>query len=143
MMIHYNNNKQLTTFEQIIDEVLPLLWDIRLSDPDIVLRVVSEYIYLKLNHFLCVKRCIDWCVCLFYRILWLKIRKWYESFCVAKETKLFLIKSNRSIGFFHDKFTCVWYRLNKVRVMIVHKFRFFKYLNIDTLVLNQYWPFSG
>lgn len=29
---------------QIIDEVLPLLYDIRLSDPQITLRVVSEYI---------------------------------------------------------------------------------------------------
>uniref|UniRef100_A0A336MKF9 CSON002411 protein n=1 Tax=Culicoides sonorensis TaxID=179676 RepID=A0A336MKF9_CULSO len=28
---------------QIIDEVLPLLWDIRLSDPDLVLRVVNIY----------------------------------------------------------------------------------------------------
>lgn len=28
---------------QIIDEVLPLLYDIRLSDPQITLRVVSKY----------------------------------------------------------------------------------------------------
>lgn len=27
---------------QIIDEVLPLLWDVRLQDPDIILRVVSK-----------------------------------------------------------------------------------------------------
>lgn len=28
---------------QIIDEVLPLLYEVRLSDPQIILRVVSEY----------------------------------------------------------------------------------------------------
>lgn len=27
---------------QIIDEVLPLLWEVRLSDPDIILRVVRK-----------------------------------------------------------------------------------------------------
>jgi SCY1-like protein 2 len=27
---------------QIIDELLPMLWDVRLQDPDILLRVVSE-----------------------------------------------------------------------------------------------------
>lgn len=27
---------------QIIDEVLPLLWDVRLADPEITLRVVSK-----------------------------------------------------------------------------------------------------
>lgn len=27
---------------QIIDEVLPLLWDVRLTDPEIILRVVSK-----------------------------------------------------------------------------------------------------
>lgn len=27
---------------QIIDEVLPLLWDVRLQDPDVTLRVVSK-----------------------------------------------------------------------------------------------------
>lgn len=29
--------------QQIIDEVLPLLWDVRLQDPDITLRVVSKW----------------------------------------------------------------------------------------------------
>ncbi|XP_054274945.1 SCY1-like protein 2 isoform X2 [Macrosteles quadrilineatus] len=29
--------------QQIIDEVLPLLWDVRLQDPDIILRVVNIY----------------------------------------------------------------------------------------------------
>lgn len=33
----------LSTWEQIIDEVLPLLWDVRLSDPEVILRVVSKY----------------------------------------------------------------------------------------------------
>jgi SCY1-like protein 2 len=28
---------------QIMDEVLPLLWDVRLNDPKIAVRVVSEY----------------------------------------------------------------------------------------------------
>lgn len=28
---------------QIIDEVLPLLWEVRLSDPEIILRVVRKY----------------------------------------------------------------------------------------------------
>lgn len=27
---------------QIIDDVLPLLWEVRLSDPEIILRVVSK-----------------------------------------------------------------------------------------------------
>jgi len=33
----------------IIDEVLPMMWDVRLSDPEVILRVVSEYpkIYKK------------------------------------------------------------------------------------------------
>lgn len=30
---------------QIIDEVLPLLWDVRLQDPEVILRVVSKYKY--------------------------------------------------------------------------------------------------
>lgn len=34
---------RLMLFFQIIDDVLPLLYEIRLSDPDIVLRVVSKY----------------------------------------------------------------------------------------------------
>lgn len=39
---------QITLFRllvrsQIIDEVLPLLWDVRLSDPEIILRVVRKY----------------------------------------------------------------------------------------------------
>lgn len=29
--------------QQIIDDVLPLLWDVKLQDPDIMLRVVSKY----------------------------------------------------------------------------------------------------
>lgn len=29
-------------FIQIIDDVLPLLWEVRLSDPDIILRVVRK-----------------------------------------------------------------------------------------------------
>lgn len=28
--------------QQIIDDVLPLLWDVKLQDPDIMLRVVSK-----------------------------------------------------------------------------------------------------
>jgi len=31
----------------IIDEVLPLLWDVRLSDPEVILRVVSKCCPLK------------------------------------------------------------------------------------------------
>lgn len=33
---------------QIIDEVLPLLWDVRLTDPEIILRVVSKCITVHL-----------------------------------------------------------------------------------------------
>lgn len=38
---------------QIIDEVLPLLWDVRLTDPEIILRVVSKYTF---NPFLVDKK---------------------------------------------------------------------------------------
>lgn len=37
---------------QIIDEVLPMLYEIRLSDPEIILRVVREYFFMFLSiHF--------------------------------------------------------------------------------------------
>jgi SCY1-like protein 2 len=39
---------------QIIDEVLPLLWDVRLQDPEVTLRVVSK----------CSRRVAPHCMCL-------------------------------------------------------------------------------
>lgn len=47
----------------IIDEVLPMLWDVRLSDPEVILRVVSEYRRLH------SKKCFFYYLCMCRRHL--------------------------------------------------------------------------
>lgn len=48
--------------KQIIDEVLPMLYEVRLSDPEIVLRVVREYFFCsKLNNL--IYRAIQFVAC--------------------------------------------------------------------------------
>lgn len=43
LFLNYQNYKSLNgKIRQIIDEVLPLLYDVRLSDPEIILRVVRK-----------------------------------------------------------------------------------------------------